>query len=695
MNPSLLIVDLFCGAGGATTGFMNNSGCMVIACVNHDANAIKSHSANHPDCKHFTEDVRNMDLNKLKVIADKYRAMYPDARLILWASLECTNFSKAKGGQPRDGDSRSLADHMEQYVTALQPEYFMIENVVEFMSWGPLTAKISRTDEGYDCCTFMIVPNWVVDDSEFDGAEYDESGDDYERVNGVLINKKEIEKQRQDGWKIVYPQIPEKRKNGSDYMRWRNEIDALGYYNDWRELNAANFGAYTSRNRLFGIFAQHGMPIAWPDATHSKKPSHSLFGKSLLKWKPVKDVLDFDDEGKSIFDRKKELSDKTLERIMAGLIKFVAGGKEAFILKYNSTSAKGVHVPPSVDEPCPTIACQNRLGIAFIQKYYSGRPEGMVIPVSGPVDAITTVDHHNLVQASFLEQRNSGDPAGRVMSIDQPARTLTSTAGNQDIVNPCFIQKYHGNGDNLHSIDAPCPTIATKDQVAVVRPEYLISYQHSSTVNDINSPCPTLTCKDRDALVKPCFIMRDFTGGGQTSSIDQPAGAVMPSPKLNLVTPTPFVMATNFDNQPASIEEPLSTITANRKWHYLVNPSHGGNVSDTNAPCPVVVARQDKAPLYLVVSEGGDVAIRMDETDTPAMIKIKKFMVLYGIVDIKMRMLKIPELLKIQGFPENYTLIGTQADQKKFIGNAVHPLVPDAMAKALIEKLKVNNTKAA
>jgi DNA (cytosine-5)-methyltransferase 1 len=241
-----------------------------------------------------------------------------------------------------------------------------------------------------------------------------------------------------------------------------------------------------------------------------------------------------------------------------------------------------VHIPPSVDEPCPLVSCQNRLGIAF-------------------------------------------------------------------------IQKYHGNGNNLHSIDNPCPTIATKDQAAIV---------------------------------KPCFIMRDFTNGGNLSSVDHPAGSVMPFPKLNLVTPTPFIMPTGFTNTPTSIEEPLTTITANRKWHYLVNPSHCGNATSIDAPAPVVIARQDKSPLYLVVSEGGDIAIRIDESDSPAMIKIKEFMVLYSIVDIKMRMLMILELLKIQGFPENYELIGTQAEKKKFIGNAVHPLVPDAMAAALSAKLR-------
>ncbi|RZM20852.1 MAG: hypothetical protein EOO88_34985, partial [Pedobacter sp.] len=339
-----LIIDLFCGAGGTTTGFdraMINGKkvALIMACVNHDPKAIKSHWLNHPDVIHFEEDIRTLQLSGLADIVLKYRLMYPKAKVILWASLECTNFSKAKGGQPRDADSRTLAENLymhwdenkreyytgDSYLQILSPDYLMIENVVEFMSWGPL-------DE-----------------------------------NGKPVSK----------------------KSGSDWMRWRREICELGYHDQWKEMNSADFGAYTSRNRLFGCFAKNGLPIIWPRTTHAKKPElGGLFGESLLKWKPVRDVLDFEDEGTSIFNRKKPLVDASLARIEAGLVKFAAGGKENFILKYNSTDKKGRHTPPSTDEPCPTVACQNRLGVvkaSFLTKYYSGKPEGMLSPVSKPM----------------------------------------------------------------------------------------------------------------------------------------------------------------------------------------------------------------------------------------------------------------------------------------------------------------------
>lgn len=80
-------------------------------------------------------------------------------------------------------------------------------------------------------------------------------------------------------------------------------------------------------------------------------------------------------------------------------------------------------------------------------------------------------------------------------------------------------------------------------------------------------------------------------------------------------------------------------------------------------------------------------AVAFFDSDSPAMVKIKEFMALYGIVDIKMRMLRIPELKQIMGFPKDYKLIGTQTDQKKFIGNAVEVNMAKALCESLAKRL--------
>lgn len=565
-DPVFIIVDLFCGAGGTTTGFVQaaiegNPIAKVIACVNHDPKAIKSHWLNHPEVKHFEEDIRTLDLTELTKIVNTNRVKYPDAYLILWASLECTNFSKAKGGQPRDADSRTLADHLERYITAISPDYVQIENVVEFMSWGPL----------------------------------DEKGK------------------------------PVSRKNGSDWMRWCRSLCSLGYVNDWKELNSANFGAYTSRNRLFGVFAKEGLPFAWPQPTHAKVPSKFSMHGDLQKWKAVKEVLNFKDEGESIFTRKKALSDKTLERIYAGLIKYVAKGDTS-----------------------------------FLSKYYSGKPSGKNISVDGPAGTVTCIDGQALVNAQFLLQTYAANSKGHnTFPVDQPGRTITTRDSTQ-LVSPEFLAAYYGNGDNVSSVESPCPTIPTKDRFGVVQPEY--------------------------------FIDKHYGSNAQNQSIHDPAGVIMPNDKHRLVEVTPFLMPTSYDNKPKSVDEPAPTLQATRRHHYIVNPSHGGHCTSTDQPCPVIVARQDKAPLYVVVAENGPVAVEVYDGDTEIMIKIKQFMAVYGLVDIKMRMLRVHELLSIQGFPVGYQLEGNQSDQKKFIGNSVVPHVvkawTEAMAQRIIDKQK-------
>jgi len=443
----LLIIDLFAGAGGVSTGFESAQDCKVIAAINHDEIAIASHEANHPDVIHFVEDIRHIQMEQLQVIALEAQLKYPKAKLLLWASLECTNFSKAKGGKPRDADSRSLADFMPWYVESLNPDYVGIENVVEFMSWGPL--------------------------------------DEHDK--------------------------PISRKQGSDYLRWVEEMKALGvgYEYDWRALNSADFGAYTSRKRFFAYFAKKGLPISWPVATHSKN------GDLLLSpWKAVREVLDLEDKGRSIFDRPKPLSENTLKRIYSGLLKFVSGKGEAD-----------------------------------------------------------------------------------------------------------FLASYYGNGHNCTSIDSPGPTLRTKDSAGIIQPR---------------------------------FIYRDF-GQETNSSIETPSGSITGSPKLNLVT------------------------------CFIVNPQwFNTNAGSVDQPCSTIIARMDKAPLYLVQLEKGVFGIQIYETDSEMVKKIKQFMAMHGIYDITMRMFRIDELLRVQGFPRRYILKGNQTQQKKFIGNSVVPIVVTRMAEELV-----------
>ena len=588
----LFVIDLFCGAGGLSEGVeearLDGNRCgKVVCCVNHDKNAILSHDANIPDALHFIEDIRTLELSPISTIVERIRQLYPDAMIMLHASLECTNFSKAKGGQPRDADSRTLAEHLFRYIDVIDPDYIQIENVEEFMSWGDM----------------------------------DENGKPISMDKGRL------------------------------YQKWVRNVKKYGYNFEHRILNAADFGAYTTRKRFFGIFAKKSLPIVFPEPTHCKGGRKDMFSK-LEKWKPVKEVLNFSDEGTTIF-REKSLAEKTLERIYAGLIKFVAGGKDAFLSRYNTVRPQDTC--KSVDEPCGVLTTENRFAkvqVSFLSKQFSGHPESKNVSVEEPAGAITCKDHH------------------------------------------VFVSAYYGNGHN-HSVDLPAPTVTTKDRMALIESRFMCSYNFKDTGKDINQPCPTLLTKDRLSLVSP-FFMNQYSGGGQVSDINSPCPAVTTTPKQNLVTCQPWIMNTAFSNVGSSIEEPSQTITANRKWHYLMNPQFNSAGGSVDSPCFTLIARMDKMPPYLVATESGQVAIEIYNNDSPMTVKIKEFMALYGIVDIKMRMLRIPELKKIMGFPEDYVLIGTQADQKKFIGNAVEVTQARKNTEALckvLRKLRLKKSK--
>ena len=258
---------------------------------------------------------------------------------MLHASLECTNFSKAKGGQPRDADSRTLAEHLFRYIDVIDPDYIQIENVEEFMSWGDM----------------------------------DENGKPISMDKGRL------------------------------YQKWVRNVKKYGYNFEHRILNAADFGAYTTRKRFFGIFAKKNLPIVFPEPTHCKGGRQDMFSR-LEKWKPVKDVLDFSDEGTTIF-REKPLAEKTLERIYAGLIKFVAGGKDAFLSRYNTVRPQDTC--KSVDEPCGVLTTENRFAkvqVSFLSKQFSGHPESKNVSVEEPAGAITCKDQHRYVQAFSMQE---------------------------------------------------------------------------------------------------------------------------------------------------------------------------------------------------------------------------------------------------------------------------------------------------
>lgn len=606
------VIDLFSGAGGVTTGIEQATVdgvkiATVICAINHDELAIESHWRNHPHVKHFVEDIRTFDVRKLPTVpSDQFTKKF------LWASLECTNHSNAKGGLSRDADSRTLAEHLPPYIKQFDPDYIGIENVREFKDWGRLIQKRYKNGK----------------------PMFDKHGKPY--------------------------MIPDPAHKGEDFKRWIKSVCALGYQHEMKMLNAADYGAHTSRKRLFILFAKEGLPIVWPEPTHDK-----LERNGLAKWKPVKECLDFEDKGENIFGRKQDLCENTYKRIYAGLVKFIANGDDSFITKYfGNNEHTGINNGKSVNDPSATVTTQNRLG---------------------------------LVQTEFL-------------------------------VN------YHHSSD-VNSTEVPSPTLTTHDKLGLIQTEHFIAKYNSShnntqqnAGNSIEDPCATVLVRSGLSLVSvDHFIDMQHGSGKQNESVDKPVGAILPVIKKNLVTVERFIDQQFGTSKPISADEPCNALTANPKYNlvsaFLYNPqyqSKGGSVDD---PCFTLIGKMDKRPPslvsaylmdtnysnvgrtvdepsfslvasrrypYLVQLESGQLAIEIEKTDSEYMRKIKMFMALYGIVAIYMRMLRIPELKRITGFAEDYVLEGTQADQKKYIGNAVPPVLPKTIFEALYRANRTN-----
>lgn len=190
-----LIVDNFAGGGGASSGLEDALGRPANIAVNHSPAAIAMHKANHPHTKHYQEDV--WDVNPREACGSQKVA-------VAWFSPDCTHFSKAKGGQPRSKEVRCLADVVIRWAREVRPRIVFLENVEEFLTWGPLS------DEGY----------------------------------------------------------PIKGREGEDFRAWRAKLVELGYQVEHRTIVAADHGTPTTRKRLFLVARCDGLPIVWPDATH-------------------------------------------------------------------------------------------------------------------------------------------------------------------------------------------------------------------------------------------------------------------------------------------------------------------------------------------------------------------------------------------------------------------------------------------
>jgi DNA (cytosine-5)-methyltransferase 1 len=260
-----LVVNLFAGGGGTSVGIdMARGPDSVDVAINHDPRAIAMHQVNHPHAKHYLCDVWEAD--PVAVCGGKPVGL-------LWLSPDCTHHSNAKGGKPRNAKARSLASVAIPWARKVKPAVIVLENVREFLDWGPLLA------------------------------------------NGK----------------------PDPKRKGRSFRCWLGKLKARGYDVDWRILVAADYGAPTTRKRLFLIARCDGLPIVWPEPTHAKDGAGGL-----KPWVAASTVIDWSLPVRSIFGRKKPLAEATMRRIAEGVKRYVIESGEPFImpLTHHDTSKR-------------------------------------------------------------------------------------------------------------------------------------------------------------------------------------------------------------------------------------------------------------------------------------------------------------------------------------------------------------------
>ena len=372
-------VDLFCGGGGSITGAVNALRAAGEKYegrgFNHWEAAIRTIQANHPE---IVPDFARACAPIQSVLPDEVFDVDPERINVLWASPSCTHHSNAAGGKPRSNQLRSQPEYLLPFLRLTKCRRMFVENVRELLDWGPLLDK----------------------DTVFQGKKY-------------------------------HAGSPDPRKKGTFFNLWLREIRAIGYAVDMQIMNAADYGAATSRERLIvqAVRKSSGERIVWPEPTHTKEPG--LLSASYLPWRSAAEVIDWSIPGESIFNRKKPLCTNTLRRIEAGIRKYWGAWAEPFLIVLRGTSEHAIN--------------------------------STAIPLSAPLPMLTAGGEHvALIRPLFIPQQS----AGTVKPISEPVSTI-ATAGSIGIVRP-FLIEYYGQGGAV-SADIPLHTVTTRDRFGIVR----------------------------------------------------------------------------------------------------------------------------------------------------------------------------------------------------------------------------------
>ncbi|NID14991.1 DNA cytosine methyltransferase [Luteibacter yeojuensis] len=635
LRPGEIVVDFFAGGGGASEALRQALGRDPDVAVNHDADAIAMHAANHPFTRHMEADVWAVDI--LREVG---------GRPVGWfhASPDCTHFSQAKGGQPRSKATRSLSWVVLKVAgtlarAGLAPRIISLENVEQILKWGPLVAK-------RDKATGRVV-----------------------KLDGTVAAKGE----QVSVWNQAL--VPDKKHAGRTWEHFVAALRTLGYVVEWRKLVAADYGAGTSRKRLFLVARRDGQPIVWPEPTH---------GPGRAKpYVTAADCIDFTVACPSIFERKRPLADATMRRIARGVKRYVLDAAEPFIVGVGGR--RGQTAESSVHEP----------GATTTAKYDAA----LVQPTLAPI--VTPLTHHG---------------ERRMHPSDEPLPTITAAhrgelAAIQPKLAPFITQHAQASVDTNKPVTEPVRTMCAevKGRHFAMVSAHLVKFRGDSTGSAADDPMPTITsgagaarpAGAAHAMGVMTAFLEQANGGfydGDGNAADVPTSTITGSgAQQRLVTANLATLRRNCDGRGA--DETVGTICAGAEHHAVVectlSPEHEAGALRVAA--------------FLVKYYGTALGVDIDEPLDTVTTKDRLALVTvwvqgnpYVIVDIGLRMLRREELFRAQGFPADY-IIDRTADGRplsisksvRMVGNSVSPPPLRAIAEANLDPVDVSVAEAA
>lgn len=232
-------------------------------------------------------------------------------------------------------------------------------------------------------------------------------------------------------WGPIKGGRPVKSRKGQTFAHWKGQLESLGYKIEHRELVACDYGAPTTRKRFFLVARCDEKPIVWPEPTHGDPNSIEVRFGLKKPWRTAAEIIDWSLPCQSIFDRKKPLSENTLERISRGLKKFVLDAEEpyivddkAFFLQHYYGTQGGETRGSAMTDPVATIPTANRFGLvcAFIGKSYGIQcSRSVASSPKDPLHTITARQVHSLVTAFLIKYYGTGTG----QSVGEPLHTIT------------------------------------------------------------------------------------------------------------------------------------------------------------------------------------------------------------------------------------------------------------------------------